>query len=360
MHNLTPRQAAILSAVINEYRNARRPVGSKTIVSMGVVEGSPATVRSELNRLEQLGLLRHPHTSAGREPTDTGYRLFVDRILSSGEGGAEGELEQIRSCLASAKDPHKSSVHFEQVIPGLTQSLAELTGNLSVISSPRAEGSVIRHVEVLTLKASVIVVVVITETGDVVRHVVATEEPVDTGLINWAASFLNDVVVGRPVGRSLLHRLETTKDFSAAERRIIDLLLPVFRTLSERPAEAHIGGSREMVELMADDSAHLASLVSMIDERAALLSVLQGMVSPWSNVSGRSPGRRISISIGEENPLPALSRLSVVATSYGFGSRNLGVVGIVGPRSMNYSLAIAAVSSAATVLGDMAHDIYVS
>ncbi|MCW2949191.1 MAG: heat-inducible transcription repressor HrcA [Thermoleophilia bacterium] len=347
---LTARQEAILTAVVEQHHATGRPVGSKALVELGAVEASPATVRSELNRLEELGLLEHPHTSAGRIPTDLGYRTYVDRLL-----------ENDRCRPTRAQLPIVASVGATQIDDALretTQALAEATGLLAVITAPRASGAVIRHVEVLQLQPTMLVVVVITAAGDVVRHVVHTDSPVDGGLVDWAVEYLNEQVVGITPGQSLLRQRLLRSDLMPAERAMLALVAPAFATLAaEEQQDVHIGGSAVLLAELGDDVQRVVNLVAMLDERRRLLAALRPLAG--SGIAAVQPiGQSVAVRIGGENDIPELHRLSVVGASYGVTARPLGMVGVIGPRAMNYLVAVQAVHAVSDGLSGLADGFY--
>ncbi len=173
---LTARQEEILARVVETHVSTGSPVGSKTLVEKEGVGASPSTVRYELSVLEEQGLLTHPHTSAGRVPTDLGYRYYVDRLLERlGPRRADLHLE-----LSEA------TREVDTALRATTDALAQVTHLLALVSAPPLETTIVRHVEVLRLQPQLVMVVVITSTGGVTKRVFAFSEPVDPGLADWA------------------------------------------------------------------------------------------------------------------------------------------------------------------------------
>ena len=188
------RQSFLLRKVVEGHVSLDQPVGSKWIAEQDDIPWGPSTVRAELARLEEIGLLEHPHTSAGRVPTDRGYRFYVDKLL------AEGRLPVPRKSV-ELSDMRRE---VDEAMRATTEQLSQVTNLLALVTAPPIETATIRHVEVLLMQPQVAMVVVISSTGGVTKRVVSYDEPVDVGLIDWAASYLNEALGGLDVGSRLL------------------------------------------------------------------------------------------------------------------------------------------------------------
>ena len=184
--DLTQRQRQILIRVVEEYVATGQPVGSRHLVELTGMRVSPATVRNELAELERLGLLTHPHTSAGRVPTDRGYRFYVDRLLE----------RQAPRPATFPLDLTQARSEVESALQATTETLSQVTRLIALVSAPPLQTATVRHVEVLLLQPQVAMVVVIASSGGVTKRVYAFDAPVDPGLANWAGQYLNDQVVG--------------------------------------------------------------------------------------------------------------------------------------------------------------------
>src|ERR1700727_2901302 len=200
---LTERQELVLRRVVEEYLDGGAPVGSKVLAAE--VEWGPSTIRHELASLEELGLLAHPHTSAGRIPTEAGYRYFVDRLLPEQSSGPGLSLSLVRR-------------EVDEAMRVTTETLSQVTNLLAIVSAPPIETSTIRHIEVLTLQPQVVMVVVITSTGGVSKRLFTFPRPVDTGLSDWAASYLNERLVGFGLGARMLHSRLSDPSLSVTEQ----------------------------------------------------------------------------------------------------------------------------------------------
>ena len=216
--DLSERQRQILIRVVEEYVATGQPVGSKHLVERAGMHVSPATVRNELAELERLGLLTHPHTSAGRVPTDRGYRYYVDRLL---------ERQEPRPATFPL-DLGAARSEVESALQATTEMLSQVTRLIALVSAPPLQTATLRHVEVLMLQPQIVMVVVITSTGGVTKRVHAFETPVDPGLVNWAGQYLKDQLVGLSLGSVQLRRRLADPSLGQGERAFLEVLTPAF------------------------------------------------------------------------------------------------------------------------------------
>src|SRR5947207_1812203 len=209
--HLTPRQREILRRVVEEHVESGHPVGSKTLVEKGGVHTSPSTVRAELAELESLGLLTHPHTSAGRVPTEDGYRYYADELLH--------HLDPQPADFPL--DLHTTRTEVESALQATTEMLSQVTRLLALVSAPPLEATTIAHVEVLLLQPELVMVVVITSAGGVSKRLFHFDEPVDAGLTVWAGDYLNEAVSGLQLGTGLLARRFDDPSLSPSEHAFL-------------------------------------------------------------------------------------------------------------------------------------------
>jgi heat-inducible transcriptional repressor len=337
---LTPRQEEILARVVEEYIATGSPVGSKALVQRSRLSVSSSTVRYELAVLEEQGLLMHPHTSAGRVPTDHGYRFFVDRLLEHlGPRPAEFELDlsQVKSQVDSA-------------LRATTEALAEVTHLVALVSAPPLETTTVRRVEVLLLQPHVVMIVVITSTGGVTKRLVTFAEAVDLGLAEWAGQYLNEQVAGLQLGaRTLRNRFEAP-ELSEREREFLASLRPAFTDVLEGEEQTlYMGGAAWLLdEFRAEELQGYRRLLEVLEERAALLELVHASLL----------SKRPFALVGSEFQDPELARVSLVGAPYGLRHRNLGTVSLLGPMRMDYVKAIDAVRSAAYELSRFVEELY--
>jgi heat-inducible transcriptional repressor len=334
------RQRQLLRGVVEEYVATRQPVGSRTLVERTGLNVSPSTVRSELAELESQGLLTHPHTSAGRVPTERGYRYYADRLLERLDPQPAGfPLD-----LTSARD------EVDAALQSTTEMLSELTRLLALVSAPAIGTATVRHVEVLLLQAQVVMVVVITSTGSVTKRVYRFDDAVDPGLASWAAQYLNDRVAGLELGSHVLRRRLDEPTLGQRESAFLASLRPLFaEALATEQQSLYVGGTAGLLEdLRAEELESYHRLLEVLEKRAALLEVLSQALDP----------RRPFVRVGPELEHPAMRDLSLVGASYGLTNRTLGAVTLLGPVRMDYEKAIRSVRAAAHELSRFVEELY--
>jgi heat-inducible transcriptional repressor len=337
---LTPRKREILRLVIEEYVASGQPVGSRALVERSGLGFSASTVRGELAELETLGLLTHPHTSAGRTPTESGYRLYAEELVDTLEGRPEALGVDLRSMRNE----------IEQALRTTTEMLSDATRLLALVSAPSLETASIRHIEVLTLQPTSVMVVVITSTGGVTKQVFHLDEPVDPGLVAWAGEYLEEAIVGERLGSRAVRRRLEAPELAPRERMFLSL---IGQTLLEVGAEAgpqvFVGGTAGLVGgARAEEVEATMRLVELLERRAAVLELLSEALEP----------QRPIVHVGPAFAGADLSSVSLVGATYGIRSTPLGAVGLVGPLRMDYEKAIRTVRAAAFELSRFVEDVY--
>jgi heat-inducible transcriptional repressor len=338
---LTARKREILRRVVEEYVATGQPVGSKALVERAGLDVSSSTVRGELAELESLGLLTHPHTSAGRTPTESGYRLYAEELVESIEGSPGG----IGVDLRTMRD------ELESALRTTTEMLSRATRLLALVSAPTLETATIRHVEVLSLQPTTVVVVVITSTGGVSKRVFRFSEPVDPGLVAWASEYLDDQVVGERLGTSALRRRLEAPELAPRERAFLALVGPALteRRADEGGPEVFVGGTAGLLgEARAEEAEAAMRLLERLERRAAVLELVSDALEP------RRPVVHVGPALGGDQ----LHDVSLIGATYGIRSTPLGAVGLVGPLRMDYEKAIRSVRAAAYELSRFVEDVY--
>ena len=334
---LTPRQELILRKVVLAYQATVQPVASRTLAADPELRAGPSTVRHELAMLEEHGLLAHPHTSAGRVPTDSGLRYFVDRLLPATRRGGAVELKLTRR-------------EVDEAMRLTTETLSQVTNLLAIVSAPPLETATIRHIEVLPLQPQIVMVVIITSTGGVSKRVLAFDAPVDNGLVSWAAAFLNEQLVGLGLGARKLQARLADPTLPPTERGFLDRIRPAFTELAATADDSLYvdGAARLLSEHRFQDLSQINELMRLLEGRVALLEMLRSALDE----------RDVIVRIGTENPLPALRSLAMVSAGYGLPLRPLGTVSLIGPVAMDYGETIGVVREAASQLSRFVEDVY--
>jgi heat-inducible transcriptional repressor len=339
---LSERRQRILELVAEEYLRSGKPIGSKAISERDDVVWGASTVRNEFAALEAEGYLTHPHTSAGRIPTDRGYRFYADALLANTPVNAEEAPPEIEITRMRRE--------VEDAMRETTHALSKVTDLLAVATAPPPSAARIHRVEVLQLQPSVAMVVVIATNGAVAKRVFNFERKLDPGLLEWASSYLNERLSGLALGaRMTIDRLGDPT-LSPAEAGFLAEISAAFTDLERRAGEDLYvdGASRLLSDERAPDLPQIESLMGVLEGRANLLRVLQSALDE----------RSVFVWIGEENPAPELRSVSVVGANYGLGYRNLGTVGVLGPTRMDYATAIASVREAASELSRYFESVY--
>jgi heat-inducible transcriptional repressor len=335
---LTPRQREILSRVVEEYIATGQPVGSRYLVERAGLEVSPSTVRNELAELEARGLLTHPHTSAGRVPTELAYRLHADELLAREQrpGLFPLDLSELQREIDSALET-------------TSEVLSRATHMLALVSAPQLQTTSVRHVEIVLLNPRTVMAVVITSTGGVAKRVVSFDDQVDAGLAKWASEYLNERLAGLRLGTNAVRRALEEPSLSTGERRFLAALAPVFTDVLQSEQRLYLGGAAELFEGAREDELDLYRHVLVtLERRAALLALLGEALDPL----------RTWVRVGGELDNPALQDAALVGATYGLTNRALGAVGLLGPVRMDYEKAIRSVRGAAQELSRFVEEVY--
>lgn len=337
---LTPRQELILRKVVEDYLHSGQPVASKTIAADPSLDCGSSTVRNELALLEEHDLLAHPHTSAGRVPTDAGHRYVVDMMLDAGKG-----LSPVRPLALSL-----TRREIEEAMRVTSVAISRVTSLLAVVSAPSLNTATIRHVEVLALQPEVVMVVVITSTGGVSKLLTTFDGPVDQGLIGWAGEYLNERLVGYGLGARMLSKRLEDPSLGASEHSFVDRLAPAFGSLAAETEDTlYVDGTAHLLsDGRLHDAIQINELMGLLERRVALLGVLRSALGEQD----------VYVRIGRENEIPAMRSLAFVAAGYGLARRKLGTVSVIGPVHMDYAGAIATVREAAHELSRFVEDAY--
>ncbi|MER5998598.1 heat-inducible transcriptional repressor HrcA [Nonomuraea sp. NPDC051941] len=326
---LDDRKLAVLRAIVEDYVSTNEPVGSKALAERHNLKVSPATVRNDMAALEEEGYITQPHTSAGRVPTDKGYRLFVDR-LSQVKPLSGAERRAIETFLAGAVD-------LDDVVTRTVRLLAQLTRQVAVVQYPTLTRSTVRHVELVPLNDRRVMLVLITNTGRVEQRVIELPEVVEDTRIAHLRAVLNACLDG--CGLSNVPELvaDLPERLPLEDRPVVATILSVLlETLVERHDEKIVfAGAANLAG--ADFSIGLRDVLEALEEQVVLMRLL-------GETSADTPSA-LTVRIGSENPY--LRGTSIVATGYGSGDNQLARLGVLGPTRMDYPVTMGAVRAVA-------------
>jgi heat-inducible transcriptional repressor len=332
---LDDRKLAVLRAIIEDYVSTTEPVGSKSLVDRHNLDVSPATIRNDMAVLEEQGYIAQPHTSAGRVPTDKGYRLFVDR-LSRVKPLSPAERRAIETFLAGAYD-------LDDVVARTVRLLAQLTRQVAVVQYPSLRISSVRHIELVPVMPSRALLVLITDTGRVEQRGVELPEPMDDDSIAQLRAVLNACLDGRPLSDAALLATDLPARIAPADRANAAAVLSVLlESLAERKEEKVVfGGTANLA--VRDFSAGLRDVLEALEEQVVLMRLL--------GETGESA--EITVKIGAENSVQGLHDTSVVSTGYGAGDQVLAKLAVLGPTRMDYPGTMGAVHAVARYVGQI-------
>ncbi len=336
---LKPRQESILRSVVEEYIASGAPVGSRRLSQTRHLGVAPSTIRNELAVLEDEGLLAHPHTSAGRVPTDDGYRHYVDALV-----------RERRQDVAPAPTDEREVGELDEALRETADALSRVTELLAIVSTPSLTFATVRHVEVLALQPHLIMVVVIVSTGRVAKRVFRFARPVDEGLADAMRAYLNERLTGQRLGTRVVESIFTSPDLGDSEREFLAAIRPAFDPAGMLdPETVHMGGTSRFLEtLSAQGAPHLDELVDLLEERFNLLELLYDALHQDG----------VYLRIGHEMSRPSLQTCALVAANYGFANRNIGTVSVLGPTRMDYQRVIGAVRASADDLSSLIEELW--
>jgi heat-inducible transcriptional repressor len=335
--SLDDRKLEVLRAIVEDYVETREPVGSKALVERHQLGVSSATVRNDMAVLEEEGYIRQPHTSAGRVPTDAGYRLFVDRLTRI-KPLTPAERRAIERFMVGVVD-------LDDVVHRTVRLLAQLTRQVAVVQYPSLSRSTVRHLELVPISTTRLMVVMITDTGRVEQRLVEMPGPVPEGDVWDLRRRVNEKLAGQKLADTppLVQKLV---DESAPERRgsMVCLATVLLETLVERSEERlALAGTANLTRGgVLDFQGTLRPVLEALEEEVILLKLI-GDLEPSTT----------RVRIGDENEIDNLRSASVVSTGYGPGATIVGGLGVLGPTRMDYPGTIATVRAVARYVGDL-------
>jgi heat-inducible transcriptional repressor len=329
------RRLEVLRAIVQDYVSSNDPVGSKALAERHDLGVSPATIRNDMAVLEEQGFIVQPHTSAGRVPTDKGYRLFVDR-LTGVKPFSSAERRAIETFLNGAYD-------LDDVVMRTVRLLAQLTRQVAVVQYPSLTRSAVRHIELVPLSPQRLLLVLITDTGRVEQRSVELPGPVGDESITHLRAVLNASLDGHRLTDVTSAVTDLPERLNPADRSVAAAVLSViFETLVERHEErVVVAGAANLAP--ADFARGLHEVLEALEEQVVLMRLL--------GESGDQAS--VTVRIGAENQVEGLESTSLVAAGYGSGEQALARLGVLGPTRMDYPTAMGAVRAVARYVGQI-------
>lgn len=323
---LTERKEAILQAVVEEYMSTSRPVGSGLVADQSDLAVSSATVRKELAALEDEGFLHQPHTSAGRVPTDKGYRYFVDALMRPSD--LEVSVNQRISEFFS--DAHGE---LERILRETSRLLAGVTGSAAMVVAPETGSAQIRGVQLVLLEPRIVLLVVVLATGGIERHTIELTFDMTDDQVASAQTVLGDAMIDQS------DRFTAPRSGDEAVDRLVGAALEAHATPAHSPT-VHVGG-RSQVAGVFSETERVAQVLQLFERQLLVVSLIQDVLD-----------RGLRVAIGAETGVQNLSDCSLVVAPYNVDGSTAGTIGVLGPTHMNYPQALAAVAVVSNHLGE--------
>jgi heat-inducible transcriptional repressor len=327
---LDDRKAAILRAIVQEYVETAQPVGSAHLARRSGLNVSPATIRNEMAVLEQEGYLAQPHTSAGRVPTDKGYRAFVDQMAPGGSLDLSHAV-QVREFFASAHGA------IESMLQNTSRLLSRLTTYTAVVVAPAVDRATVRSMQLVALSARVVMVIEVLSSGVVVHRTVELDEDANDAHLSAATAHLCSHLVGTAPG---VQAVPPAGD--AAVDRLVSAALAAVNgeRTDDGPGDGvFVGGAANVAEAF-DAATTVRQILRTLEQQYVVVGLLRDLVD-----------RGVSVAIGAEHGVEPLAACSVVVAPYVIDGNTVGTVGVLGPTRMNYPQALAAVDVVSERLG---------
>jgi heat-inducible transcriptional repressor len=335
---LDDRKKSILKVVTDDYIASAEPVGSRTIARRYNLGLSPATIRNEMADLEESGYLEQPHTSAGRIPSEIGYRYYVDALLSR-QSLSQHDIEGIY------KEMEGYQQEIESIIHQTSKILVQMTKYPSVILSPQSQSAIFRHIQLVKLSAVNVLVLIVTDTGYVENKIIELKTEVSAEELDRISDLLNRKLRGvslKNLQSSLINDIQS--ELVLHDQFFNESMKLLIKAIANRTKErVYIDGAIKILEQPEfTDIQKFKPLMNALEEEERLYKILSS-----------NPGRGAQVKIGHENEAPGLNDCSVITSSYEIGGRTVGVIGVLGPTRMDYAKVLPIVEYTSSILSEL-------
>lgn len=332
---ISERSFEVLRAIVQDYVSTREPVGSKALLERHGFGVSSATIRNDMSILEEEGLIHAPHTSAGRVPTDSGYRLFVDRL---------NELKQLSSAERHAMETLlESSVDLDEVLGRSVRLLSQLTNQVAMVQYPTLGKAKVRSVELVAVSDTRIMLMLISDNSRIQQHVIESGEAIDGGFLVSLRGKLNESIAGSALADVAKLTQGFEQGFPASQRGLVSAVVASLldQVDANRQDKLLLAGTANLARSEGDFGGNITPLLDAIEEQVVLLRLISEMEADQNG---------ISLLIGSENSIAGLNQASVLVSGYGNAGEPMAKVGLLGPTRMDYSTNISAVRAIARYL----------
>ena len=333
------RKRKVLKAIIQEHILTAKPVGSRTLAKAYQFGISPATIRNEMSDLEDLGYLKQPHTSAGRIPSDRGYRFYVDVLMDP----ENKDPRQLKNTLSRF---YRNKEGIEDVISGMVKVLSQLTKYTTMISEPELQKSKIKKLELINVARKTILIVLVTDTGIVNNKLIRINEDLNSQQLKKISSYLLKILQNKKlaeldreklqeIGNNLVHKINLSQ-------QIYQLITEELKRIA-KPGDLRVflGGTSYILEQPEfNDLQTLKEVLKILDHEENLRKLIKNL-----------PNEDLKVKIGQENTIKEMQNCSIVCATYHFGDKAMGKIGVIGPTRMEYPRVISTVDLAADILG---------
>ena len=328
---LQERKARVLYAVIHEYIKTGKPVGSNVLDKQYNFNLSPATLRNLMAELEKEGYLTHPHTSAGRIPTDEGYKAYVNSLVELQRLAVEEE-ERIK------KEYEKKTKEIDSLLSQTSKILSGLSNYTGFITSPKANANEIRNIELVPVSKTQVLVVLLTKTG-IVKHKIINLT-IDSDDLGKLKKFLNSKLRGLSLEEASIRILAEVEKYQNKQKSVINLARQISDVINSIGEDIYVNGASNVLSVPDfNDFESAKSLIKLNEDKDRLIE----LIGKDFNKS------KIEVKIGGQD-LSELKNLSVITTSYSYGDKIVGVLGIIGPKRMDYDKMMALVNSVSNIV----------
>lgn len=332
---ISERSFEVLRAIVQDYVSTREPVGSKALLERHGFGVSSATIRNDMSLLEEEGLIHAPHTSAGRVPTDSGYRLFVDRL---------NELKKLSGAERQAMETLLSgSADLDEILGRSVRMLSQLTNQVAMVQYPTLGKAKVRGFELVPVADTKVMVMLISDNGRIQQHVVEFGSNVDLNLLVQVRGRISELIVGRALSDVAKVTASVAENFDSKDQSFVGAVTLSLQDQvdANRQDKLVLAGTANLVRSEVDFGGNVSPLLDAIEEQVVLLRLISEMEADQHGVS---------LLIGSENRIEGLSQASVLMSGYGSADESLAKVGVLGPTRMDYSTNISAVRAIARYL----------